>query len=46
MGKNDFVIEVIAQDVDSLNQFLINQVRKLDEVIETETILVLDEWYR
>lgn len=44
MGKIDFVMEVIAQDVDELNQFLIKNVRTRDEVAETETTIVLDEW--
>src|SRR3989344_2938371 len=32
MGKMDFVMEVIATDIDELNEFLITKVRKLDEV--------------
>ncbi len=44
MGRIDFVIEVLATDVEELNRFLINNVRALDEVAETETCIVLGEW--
>ena len=44
MGKNDFVIEVIAENVEELNHFLIKKIRMLDEISETETIIILDEW--
>lgn len=44
MGKMDFVMEMITEDVDMLNKFLITKVRSLDEVAETETMVVLDEW--
>ncbi|MBI1970307.1 Lrp/AsnC family transcriptional regulator [Candidatus Woesearchaeota archaeon] len=44
MGKQDFMIELITKDVDTLNHFLITKVRSLDEVADTETVLVLQEW--
>lgn len=44
MGNTDFVMEVIAKDVDELNQFLIKNVRTRDDVAATETTIVLDEW--
>lgn len=44
MGKIDFVIEVIVRDVDELNFFLIEKIRKVDAIAETETMIVLDEW--
>lgn len=46
MGKMDLLIEVIVEDVAGLNQFLISKVRSLDEVTDTETMLVLEEWHK
>ena len=44
MGKHDFVIEAVTQDIEELNQFLITNVRSIDAVAETETVVVLQEW--
>jgi len=44
MGHYDFMIEVVCKDIDELNQFLIEKVRSLDSIGETETIVVLNEW--
>lgn len=46
MGKDDFMIELIAESIDELNHFLINKVRSLDEIADTETIVVLEEWQK
>lgn len=43
-GKFDFVIEVVAENVEELDKFLIERIRSLDEVADTETVLVLQEW--
>ena len=44
MGKQDFMIELVTKNVDTLNLFLITKIRSLDEVSDTETVLVLQEW--
>src|SRR3989344_1380264 len=44
MGKHDFVIETVTQDIEELNQFLITNVRSLNAVAETDTVVVLQEW--
>jgi DNA-binding Lrp family transcriptional regulator len=42
-GDQDIVIVVDATDTSSLND-LITRVRELDEVVDTKTRLILDEW--
>jgi Lrp/AsnC family transcriptional regulator, regulator for asnA, asnC and gidA len=44
LGRHDFVIEVIVKDVDALNAFLIDKIRNLDYLSETETVVVLEQW--
>lgn len=43
-GKFDFVVEIVAENVEELDKFLIERIRSLDEVADTETVLVLQEW--
>mgnify|MGYP002640053672 FL=1 len=44
MGEWDFVLEIVCKDIDDLNQFLIKEVRSINSVIETKTVVVLEEW--
>lgn len=44
MGKQDFVIEMVCQDLDELNEFLITKIRSTHEIADTETVVVLEEW--
>lgn len=44
MGKYDFVVEVICSDVQELDRFLHKKIRSLEPVIDTETIVILNEW--
>ena len=44
MGKWDLLVELVTQDVEELNTFLMTRVRSIKEVEETETIVVLGEW--
>lgn len=44
MGKQDFMIELVCEDIDELNDFLIKKIRSLPEIADTETVMVLGEW--
>jgi len=44
MGKQDFMIELVCNDLEELNKFLITKVRSTEEVADTETVVVLEEW--
>lgn len=44
MGRHDFVIELVCRDIDALNEFLIQRIRVLPQVADTETVVVLEEW--
>jgi DNA-binding Lrp family transcriptional regulator len=44
LGKYDFVVEIAVKDMDALNVFLVEKIRNLDYLSETETIVVLEEW--
>ncbi|MBI2656294.1 Lrp/AsnC family transcriptional regulator [Candidatus Woesearchaeota archaeon] len=44
MGKSDFVIEVACKDVAELDNFLIKDVRPIEAIADTETVVILNEW--
>lgn len=44
MGKYDFVIEAICKDVKELDKLLHTKIRSIPSVVDTETIVVLNEW--
>jgi len=44
MGKYDFMIELVSRDIDELNDFLIKKIRSLQEIADTETVMILGEW--
>ncbi len=44
MGKHDFVVEAAFTDVSEVNDFLIKEIRALESVADTETVVILDEW--
>ena len=44
MGKYDFVVEVICESVKEVDKFLHQKIRSIDSVVDTETIVVLNEW--
>lgn len=44
MGKWDFVIEIVCKDIDEINNFLIESVRSNNAIVDTETVVVLNEW--
>lgn len=44
MGRYDFVIEVICEDVQELDKFLHKRIRSIEAIADTETLVVLNEW--
>jgi len=42
-GGTDIIIRIHAKDIDELNDFIINKLRDMDGVANTQTLVVLDE---
>ncbi len=42
-GGTDIIIRIHAKDIDELNDFIINKVRDMDGVANTQTMIVLSE---
>ena len=43
-GGNDLIIKVVETDIDSLNNFLINKLRKIPGVAKTQTSVILKKF--